>query len=460
MIPSSKICAGSGLPKLTSSPSKARSIALALCLCAATLSAARADDVDDDDIDDSAWHRFENSHFIAFSNAPTEATLAILEELEYIRAAAAQTPAFVIPDGRAKTLAILPATEAGFARLAPLRTMAGFSQPLDGGAAIVLPVLSASGIDTREIVRHEFGHTMLFNEWFRYPQWYAEGFAEVVSSVTVDRKNNAFEIGRMPKRYGRRPRPAFEWDDLIKDGFDAHRLADDELIQLAYAQYWLLFHYLTLNSETDYAFQLDRYFALVTSGRPSTEAFPEAFGMTASALWDAKLESYARKPPSVTRQFDPQFLDATFTRTEAKAAELGPVLRYLADKADARRPDRPGLQSLEALPGAWDQLKLTDQCSEPLVFDLRPDSNVITIDGFYSAAGARSVPALFAFERIDDGSFRLTNITDTEYPNVRVTSDFRLSLRNENVFCFDQEPVAQTCGSIFQRCNRPDSLLH
>lgn len=399
------------------------------------------------------WQRYENSSFIAFSNGPASDVHDVLNELELVRAAASQTPGFFIPDQLPKTMVLLPATLAEFSRLVPFDTMAGFAQPLDDRSVIVLPI-SGGHADYKVVARHEFAHTMLFNEWFDYPHWYSEGFAEVVSSIEVDRRRNRFTIGEQPDRYGRRIRPRIDWDELVSTDFDAHNLADPQLIQVAYAQNWLLFHYLTLNEKKDYSSELDRYFALVTSGDRSESAFADAFGDSASDLWEAALQRYARRPPSTRQDFDPAELDLHFNASPAGDEILQPLLTFLADKADARRQDRDGLPSLDRIVGEWDQLKFNGQCSDPLTFALRPDGNVVAIEGFYSAPESAPIPALFDYVRLGPDSFRLTNVTAESFPNVVITSDYRISMRTENVFCLDELPTNGMCSAIFHRCER------
>lgn len=399
------------------------------------------------------WQRFENSNFVAFSNGEPDDVIGVLTELELVRAAAAQTPGFFLPEDNPRTLVILPATVAEFSRLAPFETMAGFAQPLDNGAAIVLPA-TGGGADARVIARHEFAHTMLFNEWFDYPHWYAEGFAEVVSSIKVDWRRQHFTIGEKPERYGRRIRPRIDWEELIGTNFDAHNLVDPVLVQSAYAQNWLLIHYLIFNGEKDYSSELDHYFSRVTAGESSVTAFMTVFGNSASALWDSVLERYSRRPPTTRRDFDPAGLDLQFEVSKAEDEVFRPLLTYLADKADARRPGHEGLPSLENIAGTWDQLKFEGQCSDPLTFTYRPERNIVAIEGFYSAPGTTPVPALFDFRRLGRDFFQLTNVTADTFPNVVTTSDYRISMRNENVFCLDEIPVGRVCSGIFHRCDR------
>ena len=192
------------------------------------------------------------------------------------------------------------------------------------------------------------------------------------------------------------------------------------------------------------------------SGEDSGAAFEAAFGSSASELWDDVLKRYARRPPTTRRQFDPAELDLDFVVTAAGDRILQPLTRYLSDKADARRVGRAGLPSLAGIAGRWDQLKFAGQCGDPLTFTYQPDQRIVTIENFYSAPGSKAIPALFAYERLDEDAFRLTNITAETYPNVIVTSDYRVSMRSDSVFCLDEYPVNRTCTGVFHRCDRSD----
>jgi hypothetical protein len=398
------------------------------------------------------WTKYENQSFIAFSNAPFDDVKAVLSELEYIRAAAEQAPSFVIPTDRPKTLVMLPATHEEFLAFAVLDTIAGFAQPLDGGAAIVMPVSAPSG-NSGDVIRHEFAHTLLFNEWFRYPHWYSEGFAEIFSNIRVDTRRNTFVIGEMPERYGRRLRPRIDWKTIVDENFNAHQQPDPDVIQAAYAQDWLLVHFLTLSDNPDHIFQLDHYFSLVNTGQPSADAFTNAFGIELDSIWDSALSDYANQPATARHDFSPAVLDLDFATGPADSEQLQPVIRYLRDKADARRPGSNPDLAVSSLAGTWEQLKYRDQCTEPFTITSREAGAVIAIEGYYSAVGADPVPALFLADRMDDGVYDLINITADDYPDVTVTSDYQLTVRSETVICFDRRPFSQACTTILQRCD-------
>ena len=56
--------------------------------------------------------------------------------------------------------------------------------------------------------------------------------------------------------------------------------------------------------------------------------------------------------------------------------------------------------------------------------------------------------------RLGRDSFQLTNVTAKSFPNVVITSDYRISLRSDNVFCLDELPLGRICSGIFHRCDR------
>lgn len=403
--------------------------------------------------DNESWVHYENDFFVAYSNAGEESVTNILESLEQFRAAAFQIPSFVIPEGRPKTLVILPATHEEFLAFAYYDTMAGFAAVLAGRPTIVLPA-SDRDLDLHVIVGHEFAHTLLFNDYFNYPSWYAEGFAEIASSIVIDPMDNLFSIGARDDHRRKAAKPSIDWNDLIDSSFDAHALGDLKRTASAYAQDWLLVHYLTLNESADYASELNRYFANINNGMPSIAAFPEAFGKTAADFWQSDLQTYLDQIENRVFSFDPSLLDLEFQSSLAIDEELRPILNFLIDHADVRHGRNAPSGPAAHLPGRWDWFRLEDQCSDPMTLRLREDTGILVLESFYSDDDTDPVPALFSIDVDDDGALVLTNVTSHEYPQVMVTSDYRVMMRSENVMCFDAQPAARDCLRILQRCGR------
>jgi hypothetical protein len=401
--------------------------------------------------DDAAWRQYENSNFIAYSNATEGNVAIILESLEEFRSAAFQIPSFVIPAGRPKTLVILPATHEEFLQFAHYETVAGFSTVLALRPTIVMPA-SNPNIDIRAVVGHEFAHTLLFNDYFKHPSWYAEGFAEIASSIVVDSDNNSFTIGAREDHRRKAAKPAIDWNNLVDSSFDAHTLGDIGRTASAYAQDWLLVHYLTLNSSADYASELNQYIANLNNGMPSDEAFPDAFGKTAADFWQQDLRAYLEEIENSAFYYDTTMEDLDFVVTNAVSEVLQPMLKFLRDFANARHgrnaPDNP----TEHLAGRWDWFRLDNQCSEPMTIRLRAGTGIMVLESFYSADDSDPVPALFDIEEDDTGALMLINITSLEYPQVTVASDYRALMRSEDVMCFDAQPDARDCLRILHRC--------
>ncbi|MDA0678922.1 MAG: hypothetical protein O2880_01150 [Proteobacteria bacterium] len=397
------------------------------------------------------WHRYENSHFIAYSNASQKNVENILESLEQFRAAASLVPTFVVPEGRPKTLVILPATHKEFLAFAYYETIAGFAAVLDGQPTIVLPA-SDHDLNIQVIVGHEFAHTLLLNEYFTYPSWYAEGFAEIASSITIDHKNSTFTIGTRPDLIEKVRKPTVDWNDLVQSEFNAHSLGDPNRTASAYAQDWLLVHYLTLNKSPDYASELNLYFSNLNNGIPANAAFMQAFGKTAADFWQSHLQPYLKQIRNQEYVFDPTLIDPDFQSSVAIEDEFHPILKFLKDNADLRHGRNVPVSPLSHLPGQWDWLSLEDQCADPVRFHLRENTGVLVLESFYSDDDLDPVPALFNIETEDDGTLVLTNITSDEYPQVRVASDYRAVMRSENVMCFDAQPAARDCLRVLHRC--------
>jgi hypothetical protein len=402
--------------------------------------------------DNESWNHYENDFFVAYSNADEESVTNILESLEQFRAAAFQIPSFVIPEGRPKTLVILPATHEEFLTFAYYETMAGFAAVLAGRPTIVLPA-SDPDLDLRIIVGHEFAHTLLFNDYFNYPSWYAEGFAEIASSIVIDPADNTFSVGARDDHRKKAAKPAIDWNDLIHGAFDAHALGDLNRTASAYAQNWLLVHYLTLNESADYASELNGYFANIINGMPSHAAFPEAFGKTAAEFWQNDLQTYLDQIENRVFSFNPSLLDLDFQTSPAVDYELHPILKFLKDYADVRHGRNAPTDAVPHLPGRWDWFKLESQCSEPMTFRLREDTRILVLESFYSDDLTDPVPALFDITSDDDGALMLANITSDEYPQVKVTSDYKAVMRSKDVMCFDAQPAARDCLRILHRCD-------
>lgn len=421
---------------------------MALSLIALGLPATRAEQEAED-----AWYRYENDYFLAYSNATNRQARKILEDLEYFRAAALRVPDLAMPRYSQKTLVIIPATEAEYETLAENKNAVGFAQPLDDRTAIVFPATSRTDT-SKYILHHEYAHALAHGNLSEYPQWYIEGFAEIASSVVIHKRRKSFYVGMHEGRWATALEPTIDWDELIADDFDAHSFADVKVTASAYAQFWLLTHFLTMSGSSDYLRNLEQYFSMLEKGDPSTAAFKAAFGMSANELWQRELANYLWHIPEYRHGFSNSTLDKSFSRTVALSSEIQPMLTFFADKATMARGMDETSNPLPITAGKWDHLRFTNQCSEILTFRLENGGDVLFIDNFYVAANNKRVPAMFAISHQYGTELILRNITNKRYPEILVTPDYQLSIRGENVLCFDEVPASMFCQRVLHRCEK------
>ncbi|MFN3389766.1 MAG: hypothetical protein ACK40O_12640 [Allosphingosinicella sp.] len=153
----------------------------------------------------------------------------------------------------------------------------------------------AGGFDADMVLYHEYAHHFML-QYFpaSYPQWYVEGFAELIGS------SKFLPDGRigygMPAKH-RGDHLAFAWaplqEVLMKP---AHKVHNFDL----YGQGWAITHYLTFSDER--APQMRQYLTALTQGKSPEEA-AKAFGNISKLNQDAakylRAGSFAYKPVDV-----------------------------------------------------------------------------------------------------------------------------------------------------------------
>jgi hypothetical protein len=132
----------------------------------------------------------------------------------------------------------------------------------------------------------------------RSPYWYAQGMAALLSTLQVEQ--GAVTLGVPPKGYARK-RPATtksEDDGEEKKEVTGLTLITDEAFKPGVEErdrdYWLLTHYLLLASP-ERANGLREYLRLWQAGVPSPDAFAQAIGRPADALYREEVARYAER---------------------------------------------------------------------------------------------------------------------------------------------------------------------
>ncbi len=164
----------------------------------------------------------------------------------------------------------------------PNSNIAGFYRPSIDGAIAVVPRNYDGGLSPNVILFHEYTHHfMLQYQPVAYPPWYVEGFAELLSTASFERKGQ-ITFGKAASHREGELRNS-KWIPLEKL-FARPEGDKDDVDQLEtsfYGQSWLLTHYLTLSDKRPG--QLRAYINAINIGKPDAEAF-QVFGPDLKAL--------------------------------------------------------------------------------------------------------------------------------------------------------------------------------
>ena len=109
---------------------------------------------------DATWLRYENPHFIAYSNAPEKKVAPLLSDLETFRAAFLQIGNIAVPPDAPKTTVLITASKKEFQKLSTSKLAVGFAAN-DGKRTLIVMSTHGDKNDTRTTIRHEYGHALL-----------------------------------------------------------------------------------------------------------------------------------------------------------------------------------------------------------------------------------------------------------------------------------------------------------
>ena len=240
------------------------------------------------------WWLFEGEHFEVATNLPQRGSDFVLQ-LERFRAVVlAFTGLAAVPD-RLPTRAIIFADSAELARITGSPTILGYTSTTLRNNRMVS---SGGRIDVprRHVMFHEYVHYLLRSaDTENNPSWYEEGFAEMLSTVFVEREQEQewVRIGAPPRpnvrlmeRYDR-PLPITRF--LHKD----HPLdIRSQSVGIYYAASWALVHY--IHADERRRLRLDEYLGRLRAGEERATAFREAFGTSGRRMMERATKAVRR----------------------------------------------------------------------------------------------------------------------------------------------------------------------
>ena len=223
------------------------------------------------------WREAETAHFRIYSAGDEKSLTKFAERLEQFHTLLRMaTGANEAKRKIVKVRVVLVSSIGDVARLYgnPDAPVAGFYGPREDGAIAVVPRNTGDGEFSGQLVLfHEYAHHyMLQYTPAAYPAWYVEGFAEITSTASFERKG-AITYGKAASHR------SYELDAVR---YPTARMVDGSYVQdnqngrgWSYGDAWLVTHYLTFGDTR--RGQLRNYLNLINRGVPMVEA-AKAFG--------------------------------------------------------------------------------------------------------------------------------------------------------------------------------------
>lgn len=264
---------------------------------------------------EASWVRYENDHFVAYSDVPESGALLLLEDLENFRAAMIDYDGSSVPDGSKKTRVIIFASKEDFADATHHPLAEAFTLGINGAPHIVMSA-EAKPEWSSTTLRHEFVHVLQGYAGDQLPWWYLEGFAECMSAMEFRNENTEFVVGK-PTTRSRSKRSFVPWEELIAEGFAFDEAVSARQASSAYFQAGLLVRYLLAGDDRARKGRVAEYLERVAGGESSAKAFEAVFDEPVDEL-GARLYKQRRKsidPQSY--RFQPDGAQREFRQSEA-----------------------------------------------------------------------------------------------------------------------------------------------
>ncbi|WP_105102570.1 tetratricopeptide repeat protein [Microbulbifer pacificus] len=299
------------------------------------------------------WYEYQSENFTVYSDVPEQRVNVLMKDLErFRRAALSFTGQEEIPENR--NLRVFHFREsAEFERFTNDRKIAGLYRETWEGP-IIFSRDGGHGITGSGLIFHEYvHHLMRERSGMTYPRWYSEGFAELLASAELRKKDVI--VGGLPEwRLG-----AWADDDPLtieqllappplaaQNGEDNSRYWNNY-----YASAWLFTHYLQLGHNAghpDYRAATTNYLKAVAAGEHPSGIFEEHFGRSIKEM-QRELLAYMRDEIQRHKLHIPEYQYSIPRR----ALSVNECLFLLAD--EAMDFDKPQL--------AMDYLKRSEQQS-------------------------------------------------------------------------------------------------
>lgn len=235
-------------------------------------------------LEERPWLEVQSAGFTIYTDLDRAQALAFSEDAELFRAVVTKLTN-ATPAPRVPTRVFVFSRRSEYRPFAP-RPGGGFFLPFLREHVVVVDA-SRPDRDAREILFHEYTHALLYNQGHPLPPlWYAEGFAELMTTLRSD--GDRVVVGAGPSLYAGLTGFGLPLYKVLR-ARDLERFDGYERWEF-YRQSWEAVHYLLLGpgkEQGDVGARLGRYILAVERGEDDEQAFSAAFGTSFEGFEDA-----------------------------------------------------------------------------------------------------------------------------------------------------------------------------
>lgn len=299
------------------------------------------------------WVKVRSKNFHLIGNAAQEDIRQVASKLEKFREVFRQLNGLESFDSSIPTYIIVFKSDESFRDYKPLNKEGNLTDWAEGyfqgGEDVNYIALSIKGENkgekekTYSTIFHEYVHFLVDNDIGRTlaPPWFNEGIAEYYELLQIEDERQT-TVGAVNPGHLRllRQNKLIPLETFFNFNNYSLQLQSKETAQIFYAQSWALIHYLLQGNNGARKPQFDKFINFIKNGKPSKEAFREAFQIDFASL-ETELTEYINQKnfrTTITNfkdklKFNDEMQSSPVSEAEAKAV-LGDLL-YHANRLEA-----------------------------------------------------------------------------------------------------------------------------
>lgn len=294
----------------------------------------------------TSWTEYTSHNFVVYSDRKPAEARRMLVDFERFREAALTLMGLPAVAENERTQIFLFNRPRDYREIQPDRATAGYFRDTWQGPRMV--VGAETGLaDAGLVLFHEYVHYLMrTRSQIRYPLWYEEGLADLLSASLLETKGMVVGLVHPWRR-----------KDIDRDGLlsvlDLHTpqdSGDSRYWSRYYASAWVLMHYLQLghlNGQSDYRAGLAAYISALNRGDDIPLAMQHHLGIAPGEI-DIALKAYVEKRIWTGYRLEVRHYAGPLTERRLSANEVAYLLGDLAYRSGQQKAALEWLKKIDA----------------------------------------------------------------------------------------------------------------